>query len=112
MLYDMTDGVLTKVLGTTFKAEQVLERKHLQAAVRDNIAVLGADLLVVAEEFGEFEDANRRIDLLCVDKAARLVVVSSWLSSSARRTAATWSCRLCGTPHYNNRFMAQRALQH
>jgi hypothetical protein len=75
MLYDMTDGVLTKVLGTTFKAEQVLERKHLQAAVRDNIAVLGADLLVVAEEFGEFEDANRRIDLLCVDKAAGLVVV-------------------------------------
>ena len=75
MLYDMTDGALTKVFGTTFKDEKVLERAHLQAAIRDNIEVLGADLLVVAEEFGEFEDANRRIDLLCVDKDARLVVV-------------------------------------
>jgi hypothetical protein len=29
----------------------------------------------VAEEFGDFEDARRRIDLLCVDRSARLVVV-------------------------------------
>jgi hypothetical protein len=31
--------------------------------------------LVVAEEFGEFEGANRRIDLLCIDRSAQLVVV-------------------------------------
>lgn len=75
MLYDMTDGHLSKVPGTTFKDEQVLERTHLQAAVRDHIDVLGDGLLVVAEEFGEFEDTHRRIDLLCVDRSARLVVV-------------------------------------
>lgn len=75
MLYDMTDGGLTTVTPTTFKQEQILERTHLQAAVRDRIDVLGADLLVVAEEFGDFEDAHRRIDLLCIDKSARLVVV-------------------------------------
>jgi hypothetical protein len=75
VLYDMTDGSLTKVAGTTFKDEQVLERTHLQAAVRDHVEVLGGDLLVVAEEFGEFEDTHRRIDLLCIDKSARLVVV-------------------------------------
>lgn len=75
MLYDMTDGQLTAVPGTTFAAEHVLERDHLQAAVRENIQVLGEDLLVVAEEFGEFEGANRRIDLLCVDRSAHLVVV-------------------------------------
>lgn len=75
MLYDMTDGTLTQVAGTTFQAEQVLERTHLQAAVRDRIEVLGGDLLVVAEEFGDFEDTHRRIDLLCVDRSARLVVV-------------------------------------
>lgn len=71
----MTDGALGKVLSTTFKAEQVLERTHLQAAVRDHIDVLGQQLMVVAEEYGDFEDAHRRIDLLCIDKAARLVVV-------------------------------------
>lgn len=75
MLYDMTDGSLTKVAGTTFKDEKVLERTHLQAAVRDHIGVLGGGLMVVAEEFGDFEDNHRRIDLLCIDKSARLVVV-------------------------------------
>ncbi|MBO0875161.1 MAG: hypothetical protein J2P19_17405 [Pseudonocardia sp.] len=75
MLYDLTDGVLTKVSGTTFREEKVLERTHLQRAIRDNIEVLGGNLLVVAEEFGDFEEAHRRIDLLCVDRHARLVVV-------------------------------------
>ena len=75
MLYDMTSGSLTQVPKTTFATEAVLERQHLQAAVRDRIEVLGEDLLVVAEEFGEFEDTHRRIDLLCVDRSARLVVV-------------------------------------
>jgi hypothetical protein len=75
MLFDMTDGVLLRVDQTTFAAERVLERAHLQVAIRDNIAILGDDLLVVAEEFGEFEGANRRIDLLCLDREAHLVVV-------------------------------------
>jgi hypothetical protein len=75
VLYDMTSGSLTQVSKTTFAAEAILERRHLQAAVRDRIEVLGDDLLVVAEEFGEFEDTHRRIDLLCVDRSARLVVV-------------------------------------
>lgn len=71
----MTDGPLTTVRSTTFADEQILERTHLQAAIRDDIGVLDPDLLVVAEEFGHFEDAQRRVDLLCVDRAARLVVV-------------------------------------
>jgi hypothetical protein len=75
MLYDLTDGPLAPVPGTTFAQEQVLERTLLQAAIRDKIDVLDPNLLVVAEEFGEFEDARRRIDLLCVDRSARLVVV-------------------------------------
>jgi hypothetical protein len=75
MLFDMTDGSLSAVPVTTFIAEGVLERAHLQKALREHISVLGAELLVVAEEFGDFQDARRRIDLLCVDHEARLVVV-------------------------------------
>lgn len=71
----MTNGTLTPVTATSFAAEQILERKDLQAALRDNIAALGDDLLVVSEEFSGFAGANRRIDLLCVDRAARLVVL-------------------------------------
>lgn len=71
----MTNGGLTALPSTTFSAQGVLERSHLQAALRDNPSLLGEDLLVVAEEFGDFEGAHRRIDLLCVDRAGRLVVV-------------------------------------
>lgn len=75
MLFDLTTGALVEVPRTTFAVEGVLERTHLQKALRENIGVLGDDLLVVAEEFGDFADARRRIDLLCVDPQARLVVV-------------------------------------
>lgn len=71
----MTQKSLTPVKKTSFQAEQILERAHLQAAIRDNISVLDADLMVIAEEFGDFESTHRRIDLLCIDRSARLVVV-------------------------------------
>ena len=45
-LFDMTDGTLVPVDQTSFAAEHVLERAHLQAAIRENIALLGDDLLV------------------------------------------------------------------
>jgi hypothetical protein len=68
------DRAFIDVPVTTFAAEGVRERADWQAANRDPIDVLGDDLLVVAEEFGDF-DAKRRIDLLCVDRAGQLVVV-------------------------------------
>jgi hypothetical protein len=74
-LFDMTEGALVPVAPTSFVIEGVLERTHLQAAIKRNISLLGDDLLVIAEEFGDFADANRRIDLLCVDREARPVVV-------------------------------------
>ena len=61
-----TQVVLTKVPTTNFAAEQVLERADLQRALRANISVLDPDLLVASEEFGDFAEVRRRIDLLCV----------------------------------------------
>ena len=83
-LYDMTrvqkDVAITKdslikVNRTTFAAQGIQERNHLQAALRDHIELIDEDLFVVAEEFGDFEGAARRIDLLCIDRDCRLVVV-------------------------------------
>ena len=51
-LFDMTDGSLQPVQPTTFAAEHILERTHLQAAFKRNISLLGDDLMVIAEEFG------------------------------------------------------------
>ena len=74
-LFDMTSGSLEPISPTTFAEEGVFERRDLQSAIKGNISLLGSDLMVVAEEFGAFQDAHRRIDLLCVDRSARLVVV-------------------------------------
>jgi hypothetical protein len=43
--------------------------------LRSNVEVVSPDTLVVAEEFGDWEDSRRRIDLLGIDSDANLVVI-------------------------------------
>lgn len=74
-LYRVSPEKLDPVSRTTFEAECLLERKDLQRLLRRDIGVIGEDLLVVAEEFGEWDDSNRRIDLLCLSRDGALVVV-------------------------------------
>ena len=74
-LYEVTDTGLRHHEAGTFKALGLYERADLQRLLRDDIAALADDLLVIAEEFGEWEDARRRIDLLALDKTGRLVVI-------------------------------------
>ncbi len=74
-LYSIASDKLNPVPATTFAAESILERKHLQRMLRQDTTPLGDDLLVLCEEFGDWEDSNRRIDLLCLDKERGLVVV-------------------------------------
>ena len=59
----------------SFAHLEIKEREGLQHVLRDHIAVLGDDLLVISEEYGDWEDARRRIDLLALDKQRRLVVI-------------------------------------
>ncbi len=68
------DG-LSAVPETTFSAEGLFERFDIQRLLRNNISVLGEELMVIAEEFGDWLDSSRRIDLLCLDHDANLVVV-------------------------------------
>ena len=74
-LFKVTNERLEAVRTTSFIEEKLLERKDLQRLLRVDISPIGADLMVIAEEFGDWEESNRRIDLLCLDKQARLVVV-------------------------------------
>lgn len=74
-LYQVNTGKLTAIPATTFVAEKVLERKDLQQLLLADISAIGDDLMVIGEEFGDWEDSKRRIDLLCLDKKANLVVV-------------------------------------
>jgi hypothetical protein len=74
-LYRVSKDKLEAVKQTTFVEEKLLERKDLQRLLRADISVIGEDLMVISEEFGDWEESSRRIDLLCLDKQARLVVV-------------------------------------
>lgn len=74
-LFHYTTDRLQPVAETTFGAEGILERQDLQRLLREQIDALGERLLVIAEEFGDWADSARRIDLLCLDTDANLVVV-------------------------------------
>ena len=74
-LYRITPDKLEPLPATTFANEGVLERKNLQSLLRKDISLLGEDLMVIAEEYGEWEDSLRRIDLFCLSNSGDLVVV-------------------------------------
>ena len=59
----------------TYAGERWRERHDFQPLLRDNPEVLDPDLLIVAEEFNEWEGSSRRIDLLGLDKEGNLVVL-------------------------------------
>lgn len=66
---------LTRIDDTSFGEEGVLEREDLQRILRDQPDILEPGLFVITEEFRDWADSNRRIDLLCLDAGGRLVVV-------------------------------------
>ena len=74
-IYTFEDKSFSKIGETNFNDEGILERQHLQAALKTHIDVVAPNCLVIAEEFSEWSDSQRRIDLLAIDKEANLVVI-------------------------------------
>jgi hypothetical protein len=50
-IYSFNGNILQKVETTSFNTEGILERKHLQAAIKQQIDVIAPDCLVISEEF-------------------------------------------------------------
>lgn len=74
-IYEISDDGLHCLEETSFEKEGLREREDLQRLIRDHVKISVPDTLVIAEEFGEWEDSRRRIDLLGLDKDANLVVI-------------------------------------
>jgi hypothetical protein len=74
-IYEIKSDGIVKIEETSFGKVGLRERQDLQRLLRNQIEVISADTLVISEEFGEWEDSKRRIDLLGIDKDANLVVV-------------------------------------
>jgi hypothetical protein len=74
-LYELTKVAITALDQTTFALHQFSERSHLQRLLKQHMDVIAPDTLVIAEEFCEWDESKRRIDLLAVDREANLVVI-------------------------------------
>lgn len=74
-LYEITTDAFRSITEASLAEMKLRERGDLQRLLRTQINVLADDLYVIAEEFGDWEDSRRRIDLLAIDKNANLVVI-------------------------------------
>jgi RecB family endonuclease NucS len=92
------DGLVRREVAG-FAALGLYERSDLQRLLRGQPTALGEDLLIVGEEFGDWEDSRRRIDLLAVDRDAHLVVIE------LKRTddGGHMNCRRCAMRRWCHR---------
>lgn len=74
-IYEITPDKIVAIPRTSFAEAGLLERMDLQRLLREQIGVLAPDTLVLSEEFADWEDSRRRIDLLAIDRDANLVVI-------------------------------------
>lgn len=74
-IYQELNGKLIPFETTTFANAGYRERADLQRLLKQQIEIIAPDTLIISEEFGEWEDSRRRIDLLGIDKSANLVVI-------------------------------------
>ena len=59
----------------SFASEGWLERRDLQTLLRDKPEAIDPNLMIIAEEFGDWDECGRRIDLLGLDRQGNLVVI-------------------------------------
>jgi hypothetical protein len=74
-LFAVTEQSLQRLNDARFATFGLRERRDLQRYLRDQIDAVDKRLYILSEEFGNWEEGSRRIDLLAVDKGANLVVI-------------------------------------
>jgi hypothetical protein len=74
-IFEMRSDKFVPLDPTSFETQGIRERADLQRLLLDRIEVAVPDAMVITEEFGEWDESKRRIDVLALDKSANLVVV-------------------------------------
>lgn len=70
---DIANKKLIKLEPTGFTALGLRERFDIQEWIEKAPSILGEELLVIGKEF--VLSSGKRLDLLCIDKEARLVIL-------------------------------------
>jgi hypothetical protein len=60
---------------TDFKTHAIMERRHMEEWVLDHPQLVGEDLLIITNEYDKFDKTKERLDILCIDKNGKLIVV-------------------------------------
>ncbi len=74
-IYNISSDGITEIPKTSFQANGIMERYHLQNYLRDKIEIISENTLIISEEFSDWDESKKRIDLLGIDKDANLVVI-------------------------------------
>ena len=74
-VFSLTRDELKALKPISFAEAGFSERGDLQRLLREQAEAIAPGTLVIAEEFCDWEDSRRRIDLLGVDKTGDLVVI-------------------------------------
>lgn len=74
-IYEYKADKLSEISESDFKTLGIRERADLQRLLRDQIEIIAPECLVISEEFGDWDEGSRRIDLLAIDQDANLVVI-------------------------------------
>ena len=74
-IYNISENGIQTIPKTSFQSSGILERDHLQNYLRDKIEIIYPNTLIISEEFSEWDESKRRIDLLGIDKDANLIVI-------------------------------------
>ena len=74
-LYRIAENSLKELKGTSLADQGVKERSDLQQLLIEEPKAIEPGLLIISEEFTNWEDTSRRIDLLALDQEGRLVII-------------------------------------
>lgn len=74
-IYKLQGDRITELSPTSFANERIMEARDLQRFIINSIDAIELDLFVLSSEFGDWEDSRRKIDILCIDKNANIVVI-------------------------------------
>lgn len=74
-IYDKKTKRFLAIEETDFKSHEILERRDLEKLVIDFPEILGEELLIITTEYDKFDKTKERLDLLCIDKNGKMVIV-------------------------------------
>lgn len=73
--FEVSNDRLNRMSRISLGEAEVRERRDLQRLLREHLPEIAPGILIIAEEFGDWDDSKRRIDLLGLDRKANLVVI-------------------------------------